>query len=365
MDPPNAHRVADRDFLFTFQALSYVIDVFRGKGTVQRSLTDVALHISLFPQLVAGPIVRYGTISKEIAARNISTSDFLKGFQRFIIGLSKKVMLANTMAMLADHAFALDSRVALFAWTGALAYAFQIYFDFSGYSDMAIGLGLLLGFHFEENFRYPYAAKSLGDFWRRWHISMSTWFRDYLYIPLGGSRVASGWRYFRNLMIVWIVTGVWHGANWTFILWGLIYELMIYLEMRFLRANQDARHRAAKALHRAFALLVVLVQWVIFRSPTLTAAWHYICDMFSFGQETLYDQRSLVMLREYGPYLLIAFLCSLPLFPWVKQRLSRFGRAPLYRFRIVLGVISCVLMLLVSIAILVQSKYNPFIYFNF
>ena len=212
---------------FTFQALSYVLDVARGRGEVQRSPLKVGLYISFFPQLIAGPIVKYETVAQQIDCRKESWADVSSGCVRFLTGLGKKVLIANQMAVVADRAFGMEagSLSASFAWLGSLCYTMQIYYDFSGYSDMAIGLGRMFGFHFLENFRYPYRSRSITEFWRRWHISLSTWFRDYVYFPLGGSRVDAPWKHLRNLFAVWLLTGIWHGANWTFIAWGLLYFL--------------------------------------------------------------------------------------------------------------------------------------------
>ena len=217
---------------FTFQALSYVLDVARGRGEVQRSPLKVGLYISFFPQLIAGPIVKYETVAQQIDCRKESWADVSSGCVRFLTGLGKKVLIANQMAVVADRAFGMEagSLSASFAWLGSLCYTMQIYYDFSGYSDMAIGLGRMFGFHFLENFRYPYRSRSITEFWRRWHISLSTWFRDYVYFPLGGSRVDAPWKHLRNLFAVWLLTGIWHGANWTFIAWGLLYFLLLVLE---------------------------------------------------------------------------------------------------------------------------------------
>lgn len=256
---------------FTFQAISYVIDVYRKKGEVQKNPLNVALYICLFPQLIAGPIVRYETISKEIKSRHITKNDFTNGVERFIIGLSKKMLLANNMAIIADHIFNItwNNLTLPLAWLGAVAYTFQIYFDFSGYSDMAIGLGKMFGFHFLENFNYPYIAKTITDFWRRWHISLSSWFRDYVYIPLGGNRVNTS-RLFINLFIVWFLTGLWHGANWTFIIWGLLYFILLCME----KSIHIEKH--TNILTHVYTLLFVIIGWVIFRSDSIENAYIYM-----------------------------------------------------------------------------------------
>lgn len=249
---------------FTFQALSYLIDVYRGE-IAQKNLFNLGLYISFFPQLVAGPIVRYKSISKEIENRAETWKDFSEGIVCFINGLIKKIVIANNMAIIADKAF--DGEIAqlgiLFSWLGALAYSLQIYFDFSGYSDMAIGLGRMFGFHFDKNFDYPYSSKSLTEFWRCWHISLGSWFRDYVYIPLGGSKKGH-FNQIRNLFIVWLLTGIWHGANWTFIIWGLIYFLFLVVEKYIIKPEVFKRSFAVY-LYRIFVLLIVLFCWVLFR----------------------------------------------------------------------------------------------------
>ena len=262
---------------YTFQAMSYVIDVYREKSPAQRSVLDVGLYVSFFPQLIAGPIVRYETIAAEIHGRQETWEDFCQGVPRFIQGLGKKVILANSMAIIADAAF--DELTAIsvpMAWLGAIAYALQIYFDFSGYSDMAIGLGRMFGFHFLENFNQPYLAVSITDFWRRWHISLSTWFRDYVYIPLGGNRVSPR-RHLLNLLVVWLLTGVWHGADWAFIFWGLGYFLLLMAE-KYGHIDQKLGF-----LRRPWTLFWVLMLWVLFRAEDLGKAVEYFAAMFTGG----------------------------------------------------------------------------------
>ena len=251
---------------FTFQALSYVLDVHRGRGQVQKSPLKVGLYISFFPQLIAGPIVKYETVADQIDNRQESWDDFAAGCARFIAGLGKKVLIANQVAVVADRAFNLGNGElsASFAWLGAICYTLQIYYDFSGYSDMAIGLGKMFGFHFLENFNYPYISKSITEFWRRWHISLSACFRDYVYFPLGGSRVSSKWKHIRNLFVVWLLTGVWHGANWTFIVWGLLYFVLLVLE----KYGHLGRGWPVW-LNWLFTLLMVNFAWVIFRADSL------------------------------------------------------------------------------------------------
>ena len=257
---------------FTFQAISYVIDVYRGNGKVQKNPLNVGLYISFFPQLIAGPIIRYETIAEQIENRHENFEDFSKGTCRFIIGLGKKMLLANTLALVADYAFSVKSGElsVVMAWLGALAYTFQIFFDFSGYSDMAIGLGLMFGFKFLENFNYPYISKSISEFWRRWHISLGTWFRDYVYFPLGGSRVSSKKRLVFNLFVVWSLTGLWHGANWTFIVWGLMYFVLITLE------KLTKFDRKLGWFGHVYTMLFVILGWVLFRADNISYGIGYI-----------------------------------------------------------------------------------------
>ena len=261
---------------FTFQAMSYVIDVYKKKVKVQKSLFNLGLYISLFPQLIAGPIVRYETIAKEIENRYENYDDFAEGTVRFIQGLAKKVIIANQVALVADAAFEtpINELSTAFAWLGAIAYTLQIYFDFSGYSDMAIGLGRMFGFHFLENFNYPYMASSITDFWRRWHISLSSWFRDYVYFPLGGSRVDSKSSHIFNLFVVWLLTGIWHGANWTFIAWGLFYFILLVIE------KQTGLDKKKAWWGHIYTMFFVILAWVLFRATNITNAYEYIKVLF-------------------------------------------------------------------------------------
>lgn len=341
---------------FTFQMISYILDVRMGKTMPQKSLIRVGLYILMFPQLIAGPIVRYETVADEIVNRKENAEDFTGGVQRFSFGLAKKVLIANYMGMLADAVFqcTVPGRVsALTAWLGAIAYTLQIYFDFSGYSDMAIGLGRMFAFHFPENFRYPYAAKNVTDFWRRWHISLSGWFRDYVYIPLGGNRVAKG-KWVRNLFIVWLLTGIWHGADWTFILWGLGYFVILLFE-KLTGLNQKGN-----LFTRIATLLLVMFLWVLFRADGVLNAVQYLSWMFGGGNGKLWDATALACLDNAKAVLAAAVLCATPL-----PRLI-YARLPMNEFtkNSIKGAAALLLMLL-SVCVCVQSSYNPFIYFNF
>ncbi len=333
---------------YTFQAMSYVIDVYRGKSPAQKNILDVGLYVAFFPQLIAGPIVRYETVDQEIHGRKETWADFCEGVPRFIIGLGKKCILANNMAIIADRAFASGNLSAAMAWLGALAYALQIYFDFSGYSDMAIGMGRMFGFHFLENFNRPYLAASVTDFWRRWHISLSTWFRDYVYIPLGGNRVSPA-RHGLNLLAVWLLTGIWHGANWTFVFWGLGYFLLLMAE------KYGHIERKLGPLRRVYTLLAVLLLWVLFRADSLGHAGRYFAAMFTGGRGKSDD--FLYYFSNMKAYLAAAVVCCLP----VDRLWRRVGETQ----RAWLAAVGEIVLMLLVLTYVVSSSYNPFIYSNF
>ncbi len=344
---------------FTFQALSYVVDVYRNDGRVQKSPLNVGLYIAFFPQLIAGPIVRYNTIDEQIDNRKESFDEFSKGVARFIMGLAKKVLLANSFAIIANPHFkyiaTLDISIEK-AWIGAIAYTFQIYFDFSGYSDMAIGLGKMFGFKFEENFNYPYIAKSTSEFWRRWHISLGRWFRDYVYIPLGGNRCKNKYRVIFNLFVVWLLTGIWHGANYTFIVWGLMYFVTISLE----KTVNFEKIKGFTALKYIYTMLLVVIGWVIFKSDSLTNAIIYLKCMFGFSSANFELGYLLFILKENFVIIVTAMLISTPIY----QKLKNWK----YKDTITIKtayVISVCLLFLLSVSTLVKGSYNPFIYFNF
>lgn len=349
---------------FTFQAMSYVIDVYRKHGKVQKNILNVGLYIAFFPQLIAGPIVRYETFSDQIYNRKVTAEGFTAGIHRFLYGFIKKVLVANTMAVIADYIFTLPAAGELTtggAWLGAIAYTFQIYFDFSAYSDMAIGLGRLFGFYFPENFRYPYMAESITDFWRRWHISLSTWFRDYVYIPLGGSRVDSRWKLVRNLFTVWFLTGVWHGANWTFICWGLFYFVLLTGEKLF-QIPERAKKWGFGWLYRMVTLLLVICSWVLFRSASLGEAALYLKTMF--GLETAHPDVSwtLYYVWEYRWYFLAAIAGSTPVIGRLLAWADGESGSDLGRLAVRIAVF---LLFLLAVSELVMGAHNPFIYFNF
>ncbi len=352
---------------FTFQAMSYVIDVYRGDVEVQKKLHKVGLFIALFPQLIAGPIVRYKDIAKEIDERKVNFDLFSKGVRRFIIGLSKKVLFANNMALLADKAFGVPSGEAsvLFVWLGIFAYAFQIYFDFSGYSDMAIGLGKMFGFNFLENFNYPYMAKSVSEFWRRWHMSLGQWFRDYVYFPLVGSRVEKKSRLIFNLFAVWALTGVWHGASWNFILWGLMYFVLITFE-KLTGWPKKFKSKTLKFIYRIFTLLSVLVGWVLFRAPNLNAAISYLMSMVGLKGNVFMGSDIAFYFREYLILLIFVVLFSTNI---IKNMINKLKSDKNKKVRVNLITFIETLVLLFSfiwsISYIILGSYNPFIYFNF
>lgn len=341
---------------YTFQILSYVIDLYKKEIEVQKNFFYLTLYVAFFPQLIAGPIVRYQTVEKEIRKRNENIDDIERGIQRFIIGLAKKVIIANNTGALATVIYGGEAGEygTLFYWLAAICYALQIYFDFSGYSDMAIGLGRIFGFHFLENFNYPYISLSITDFWRRWHISLSTWFRDYVYIPLGGNRVAK-WRWILNLCIVWGLTGFWHGASWNFLLWGVYYAALLLIEKLFLHKLLD---RLPKILRWLYAMILVLIGWVIFNLTDFTQMLDALKTMFIFRHvpliESIKAETSILYALIYVP---LGILC---MFPWCKKI-----KLPDTFFGTLLRHVGCLLLLAVCICFILGSTYNPFIYFRF
>jgi alginate O-acetyltransferase complex protein AlgI len=350
---------------FTFQAMSYIIDVYRGTVPVQKKLHRLGLYISFFPQLIAGPIVRYNTIADQIESRTVSADLFSEGVRRFIIGFSKKMLLANNMALIADNAFGLPDaeRSVMYAWIGAVAYSFQILFDFSGYSDMAIGLGKMFGFKYLENFNYPYISKSISEFWRRWHISLGQWFRDYVYFPLGGSRVGTKRRLIFNLFVVWALTGVWHGASWNFVLWGLMYFALIAFE-KLTGVPNCFESSFPQFLYRIFTLLCVMFGWVLFRAHGTKAAVGYVLSMAGVRGNAFFDDNVIFALREYWLFLAAAVLCSAGISKRIRERLDRRHMA-LGKVADKLSVAFYLFCFVWSFSFLIMGSHNPFIYFNF
>ena len=347
---------------FTFQGLSYVIDVYRGDAPIQKNPLNVALYVALFPQLVAGPIVRYTTVMREIAHREESLSEFAAGVTRFCFGLAKKMVLANSMGQIADGVFgqAAGSLEPSLAWVGALAYTFQIYFDFSAYSDMAIGLGHMFGFRFLENFDYPYISRSVTEFWRRWHISLSTWFRDYVYIPLGGNR-CSKLKHMRNIFVVWLLTGLWHGAAWTFVLWGLWFCLLLLGE-KFLWGQY--LEKLPSLIRWVYTMAAVILSWVLFRSVDLAQAWAYLGAMFGQTTGLAQDGQALYYLLQFWPEWVLALIAFLPVKQWLQSWLERRGAAG-QATALWLPRVMALGLLAVSYLELVTGSFNPFIYFQF
>lgn len=339
---------------FTFQAMSYVIDVYRGNGAVQKNPFNVALYISFFPQLIAGPIVRYQTIAEQINSRKENFTDFSDGVYRFMLGFCKKVLIANNVASVADEIFGKTEMSVATAWIGAIAYTLQIFFDFAGYSEMAIGLGKMFGFHFLENFNYPYISKSVSEFWRRWHMSLGTWFRDYVYFPLGGSRVKTKSRLIFNLFVVWLLTGVWHGANWTFVVWGLLYFVLLAFE------KLTKFPAKLKFFSHIYTMFFVIIGWVLFRAESISAALDYLKTMFFVSGTELFDEKALFFLDNYKFYLIAGILACFPIMPKIKEKIKT-GRK-LYE---TISVIALFITFIISLTFTIKGSYNPFIYFNF
>ncbi|WP_058304086.1 MBOAT family O-acyltransferase [Gorillibacterium timonense] len=340
---------------YTFQSMSYIIDVYRGKTKAQRNWIDFGAFVALFPQLVAGPIVTYNTIAEQLRSRRETFEQFAEGARRFVIGLAKKVLLANNIGLVWDGIASLspDSLPVFTAWLGLVAFAFQIYFDFSGYSDMAIGLGLMFGFRFRENFNKPYASRSITDFWRRWHISLGTWFRDYVYIPLGGNRHGLAAQ-LRNILIVWLLTGFWHGASWNFVLWGLYFGFVLSFEkLIWLRWLE----RSPRFVQHSYAIVMILIGWVFFAFTDLGAMGDFFRALTGLNHQALWNERTLYLLYTNGLLLIMLIGASLPA-PQVIRVICRklpFG----------LSALSLGLLFFLSVAYLVDASYNPFLYFRF
>ena len=343
---------------YTFQIISYLVDVWRGTVPAQKNPVDLAAYVAMFPQLIAGPIVRYSEIARQLRERRHTLEDAALGARRFVLGLSKKVLIANVLYQLMTEFQSGGRRTVLFCWIYALCCVLQIYFDFSGYSDMAIGLGRILGFRFAENFDHPCVSRSVTEFWRRWHISLGSWFRDYVYIPLGGSRVSRG-RQLGNILAVWLLTGLWHGAAWNFVLWGLLFALLLMAEKRFLLPVLQKR----RLLSRLYMLLVLPLSFVLFNAGSVREAFSQIAAMFGGGSLPLWNAETLYYLRSYGAVLLTAILGATPIparlmARWQRSRLG--GRLQTLAEAPVLAA-----LLLVNTAYLVDGSFNPFLYFRF
>ena len=345
---------------FTFQSMSYVIDVYRNDVKPQKNPLNLALYISLFPQLIAGPIVRYQTIADQINKRTVTLAGFLSGVERFCIGLFIKVLIANNVGFIADKIFNMNySEISMISsWLGILSYTAQIYFDFSGYSDMAIGLGKMFGFEFLENFNYPYISRNITEFWRRWHISLSSWFRDYVYIPLGGNRKGV-FNTYRNLLLVWILTGLWHGSSWNFVAWGLYYGLIIAIEKAFLG---KVILKFPRVIQHIYTMLIVIVGWVFFRIEDFSKGILYLKTMFGSTNVflSLHDK---MIFNEYKILLIAAFVFSMPVYPILKGKVQKAVKNGSLRLSI--GFIGFLMIFLVTVSYLIKSSFNPFIYFRF
>lgn len=344
---------------YTFQTLSYVIDVYLDKVEVQRNLISFGAYISMFPQLIAGPIVRYADVEEQLKNRRESLSGFGDGVAWFLRGLGKKVLLANNIGMAHEAIAALPAGElpALTAWIGCAAYTFQIYFDFSGYSDMAIGLGKMFGFEFMKNFDYPYTSSSITEFWRRWHISLGSWFREYVYIPLGGNRVSVP-KHIRNILVVWLLTGLWHGAAWNFIFWGLYYGVLLLIEKYLLK---DLLERLPGFVKHIYTMLLVMIGWVFFFSPGIGSAFGYLGAMFGIGGGGFLNQTTFYYLRSYFLLFVILILCSTP---YTYRKFFRFSFEGAKERR-AFALTAYLLIFLLSAAYLVNATYNPFLYFRF
>lgn len=346
---------------YTFQTISYVIDVYRGDARVQKNIISYGAYVTMFPQLIAGPIVRYSTIDEQLRTRRESAEEFAGGAERFVIGLGKKVLLANSAGALWDSIRVMDASTmpALTAWLGIAAYTFQIYFDFSAYSDMAIGLGHMFGFRFLENFNYPYQAKSVTEFWHRWHISLGTWFREYVYIPLGGNRVSRA-RFIRNIMIVWMLTGIWHGADWNFVLWGIYYGVLLLVEKLFLKKYLE---KTPGWLQHVYTMFTVMIGWFIFTWNENESGFAYLKAMFGMGGG--FADRGTVYLLYTNAILLVMLILGSTDLP---ARLAGLCRARIAGRDTLTTVVRCVFLTAVfflSTAYLVNASYNPFLYFRF
>ena len=341
----------------TFQSLSYVIDVYRGTVKCEKSFYNYLTYTTLFPQIIAGPIVRYETVDEELETKNISLDNFSLGMKRFIIGLGKKVLIANSVGALWNtiETGNYSELSMLFAWIGIIAFALQIYFDFSGYSDMAIGLAQIFGMKFDENFNYPYISKSITEFWRRWHITLGSWFRDYVYIPLGGNRKGF-FKQIRNILIVWFLTGAWHGASWNFILWGLYFGVILILEKLFILKVLE---KLPKICGHIYAIILILVGWAIFAFEDLSKVGQYIKAMFV--NSNIWDNEALYNLQNYGFLIVLGIICSIPLWKKLKEKIDSKNSKILE----LITSLGYVIILVLSTASLVTNSFNPFLYFRF
>lgn len=343
---------------YTFQILSYTVDVYRGDVPAQKNPINLAAYVTMFPQLIAGPIVRYSDIEKQLAGRTHSIEKFALGVRRFVVGLAKKILIANTLGELCDIFRATDEKAVLYYWLYAVAFALHVYFDFSGYSDMAIGLGKIFGFDFLENFNYPFISSSATEFWRRWHMSLGSWFRDYVYIPMGGNRVSKP-RWFFNILVVWLLTGFWHGAAWNFIVWGLFFAVLLVIEKLFLLKLLEK----TKVIKRIYIALAVLISFVIFNASDMREAFSYIGGMFGASSIPIINSEMLYYLRSYAVVIILALIGSTPI---VKNLALKFENGTKSGKVIkVLEPVAVAALLVIMTAYLVDGSFNPFLYFRF
>ena len=344
---------------YTFQGLSYIVDVYKKDAKVCRSFVDFATYVCLFPQLIAGPIVRYTTIEDELKNRTHSFDKFAYGVNRFVVGLAKKVILANNLGMLVDIMTKSNEKSVLSYWMVAIFFSLQIYYDFSGYSDMAIGLGRMFGFDFLENFNYPFISKSIKEFWRRWHISLSSFFRDYVYIPLGGNRVSRG-RWIFNLLIVWSLTGLWHGDSWNFILWGLYFALLLIIENLFL---QNILSKLPALIQHIYAKFFIIISFVIFNNENIKDLWSSLYNMFNFRGLDLYNDFSTYYLKSYTVLLIVSVIGATPILKNIIQKINKnvTGQKVISTINLILNIV----LLVVVTAYLIDGSFNPFLYFRF
>lgn len=344
---------------YTFQILSYIIDVYKGKVSVQKSFLKLATYVSLFPQLIAGPIVRYETIEKELDNRKHNFENFAYGVRRFSIGIAKKVLIANMLGELCNYFIGTDEKSIMFYWIFGISYTLQIYFDFSAYSDMAIGLGRIFGFHFLENFNYPYISKSITEFWRRWHISLSSWFRDYVYIPLGGNREGIK-KQIRNILVVWLLTGIWHGASWNFVVWGLMLGIILIIEKLFLGKYIE---KWPNIIKRIYVLFIVMISFIIFNAENMKEAFSNIIGLFGANEKTFINNYTIYYLKSYLVVIIIAITGATPISKNIIQKLRK--NEKLNKIINIIEPIYILIILIVTTAYLVDNSYNPFLYFRF
>lgn len=343
---------------YTFQIISYLVDVYKEKVKAQKNFISLATYVSLFPQLIAGPIVRYETINDELDNRKQTFNDFSSGISRFIIGLSKKVLIANILGELCNIFILSNEKTVLFYWIYGISYSLQIYFDFSAYSDMAIGLGRMFGFHFMENFDYPYISKSITEFWRRWHISLSSWFKDYVYIPLGGSREGT-FKLIRNILIVWLLTGLWHGSEWTFVIWGMFIGILLVIEKLLLNKYIE---KLPSIVRRIYTLFIIMISFIIFSGSNINESFNNIVGLFNFSNPFI-NKFTMNYLKDYGLVLIIAIFLSTPILKNTIIKLKE--NKKINNIINILEIIVLLILLVIVTSYLIDSSYNPFLYFRF